>query len=343
MVQSTARVMALLEILQSGGTRTVAELATRLEVDKRTVRRYVENLRELDIPVDSVRGRYGGYRLARHFRMPPLMLTDEEALAVVWALLAARASGSSPASPTAVDAALGKLRRVLPNALAGRIDAVLETTEFTSAVHGSKARAADVEQDAAALVLELAEAARDLQVVTFDYTTGRGQQERREVHPHGVVAHEGRLYLAAHDVARAAARTFRLDRMANLARTGGTFDPPTTPQSTVRRVTGPLPPDPTRHDVSFLVQADPADVRQFFPELLASVDPVATSDVDDTWVRVVVRAERLDWVAQRLAAVDRPFHVERPPELRDVLGGLAHRLLGAASTSDATDDERGLG
>ena len=90
--------------------------------------------------------------------------------------------------------------------------------------------------------------------------------------------------------------------------------------------------------MSVLVQADPAHVRRFFPELLASVDPVDAFDGRDTWVRVVVRAERLDWVAQRLAVVDQPFRIERPPELRGVIEGLAHRLLNAASRFDAAGD-----
>ncbi|MER6900845.1 HTH domain-containing protein, partial [Amycolatopsis sp. NPDC000740] len=93
MTRPIARVLALLEILQGGGTRTVAELAGRLDVDERTVRRYVEHLLDLDIPVRSVRGRYGGYRLAQGYRMPPLMLTDEEALAVLLGLVAGRRAG----------------------------------------------------------------------------------------------------------------------------------------------------------------------------------------------------------------------------------------------------------
>ena len=93
MTRPTARVLALLEILQSGGTRTVGDLAARLGVDERTVRRYVVHLADLGIPVQSVRGRYGGYRLAPGYRMPPLMLTDDEALAVLLGLVAGRRTG----------------------------------------------------------------------------------------------------------------------------------------------------------------------------------------------------------------------------------------------------------
>ncbi|HEY3711395.1 MAG TPA: HTH domain-containing protein, partial [Amycolatopsis sp.] len=120
MTRPTARVLALLEILQSGGTRTVAELAGRLGVDERTVRRYAGHLIDLDVPVRSVRGRYGGYRLAPGFRMPPLMLTDDEALAVLLGLVVARRDGLVPASVTAVESATAKVRRVLPEAIGRR-------------------------------------------------------------------------------------------------------------------------------------------------------------------------------------------------------------------------------
>jgi predicted DNA-binding transcriptional regulator YafY len=132
MARPAARVLAVLQLLQAGGTHTVADLAERLAVDERTVRRYIEHLRDLGIPVDGTRGRHGGCRLARHYRMPPLMLTDEEALAVVWALLLSGQSLTGPASARAADSAAAKVRRVLPAMLARRMDAVLETVDFTA-------------------------------------------------------------------------------------------------------------------------------------------------------------------------------------------------------------------
>ncbi|MQY22067.1 helix-turn-helix transcriptional regulator [Nocardia macrotermitis] len=314
--------LALLEILQSGGVHTIAEFAERLGVDRRTVRRYVEHLRALDVPVDSVRGRYGGYRLARHYRMPPLMLTDEEALAVIWALLATGWSGAGPVSPTAVRNATTKVRRVLPAALGRRMDAVMQAVDFA----GNRIGTAPAHDGAAKVLLDLAEAARDLRPVVFDYTPRHGRESRREVFPHGVVAHRGRLYLAGHDVGKNAPRTFRLDRIRQLRPTDGTFAAPEA-HTALEQVMGPLPPDPSRHEVSVLVESDAEHVRHFIPELLAAVEPVADTDRDAGWVRVFVRAERLEWVAQRLAAIDRPFVVERPAELTDVIRDLAQRLL----------------
>src|SRR5580693_3111336 len=133
MARPTARVLSLLELLQSGGVRTVAELADRLDVDERTVRRYVDHLLDLDVPVESVRGRYGGYRLAPGFRMPPLMLSDDEALAVLLGLLAGRRTGLMTAAGTASETAAAKIRRVLPKRVGGRLEAVLDSLALTDA------------------------------------------------------------------------------------------------------------------------------------------------------------------------------------------------------------------
>jgi len=109
MARPTARVLSLLELLQSGGVRTVAELAGRLGVDERTVRRYADHLIDLDVPVESVRGRYGGYRLGSGYRMPPLMLSDDEALAVMLGLVAGRRTGLVTTTGTAEIAAPSRL------------------------------------------------------------------------------------------------------------------------------------------------------------------------------------------------------------------------------------------
>src|SRR5947209_4301609 len=132
MTRPAARVLTLLELLQSGGVRTMAELADRLGVDGRTVRRYVGHLIDPDVPVESVRGRYGGYRLAPGYRMPPLMLTDEEALAVLLGLVAGRRAGLMTATGTASETAAAKIRRVLPERLARRLDTVLGSLAFTA-------------------------------------------------------------------------------------------------------------------------------------------------------------------------------------------------------------------
>ena len=335
MARPTARVLALLALLQAGGTLTVADLAQRLAVDERTLRRYVEHLRDLDVPVETVRGRYGGYRLARHYRMPPLMLTDEEALAVVWALMLSSKSGSGPAPLLAVQSALAKVRRVLPAAPARRIDAVIDTVDFTAArgENGESSSRPDDRADdgSAQILLVLAEAARDRRPVTFGYTVRQGQAAQRSVQPHGVVAHRGRLYLTGFDVARQALRTFRLDRIEGVRLLEGTFAVPAGTDP-VQQVIGPLSQAPWRHEVSFRIHADIAHVRTRIPETLASVTPVpAGAETGDGWLRVFLRAERLEWVAGTLAMLDRPFVIESPPELHETVAALGHRLTAAAA------------
>lgn len=167
MTRPTARVLALLEILQAGGTRTVADLARRLDVDERTVRRYVDHLIDLDVPVRSVRGRYGGYRLAPGYRMPPLMLTDDEALAVTLGLVAGRRAGLVPTSATAMESAAAKMRRVLPEALGRRLDALLATVDFTASASSAATQETGV-------LLMLAEAVRHRRPVAVGYTARDG-------------------------------------------------------------------------------------------------------------------------------------------------------------------------
>src|SRR5690242_14557348 len=136
MSRPIGRVLALLELLQSGGIRTVGELAGRLGVDERTVRRYVDHLLDLEVPVESVRGRYGGYRLAPGYRMPPLMLSDDEALAVLLGLVAGQRAGLMTATGTAGETAAAKIRRVLPERPARRLDTVVGSLAFTAPPRG---------------------------------------------------------------------------------------------------------------------------------------------------------------------------------------------------------------
>ncbi|MFC9252614.1 helix-turn-helix transcriptional regulator [Amycolatopsis thailandensis] len=312
MTRPISRVLALLEILQSGGTRTVAELARRLDVDERTVRRYAEHLLDLDIPVRSVRGRYGGYRLAPGYRMPPLMLTDEEALAVLLGLVAGQRAGLITTSVAAAESAVAKVRRVLPEALGRRLDALLETADFTAPAR--KALSAEAE-----VLLTVAEAARGRHPVELAYLAGHGGASERVVHPYGVVAHSGRWYLTGFDSASGEVRTFRVDRISSAEARAGTFDPPDGFDPAERVLTA-LAETPHRHDVSVRIQATPDQVRAVFPP------SVAVLEADGDGVRARIRAQRLDWIPPLLAALDRPFVIERPAELRELVGALADRL-----------------
>ncbi|MEU5519097.1 helix-turn-helix transcriptional regulator [Streptomyces griseoaurantiacus] len=362
MTTSTTRVLALLEILQGGGTRTVADLAARLGVDERTVRRYAGHLLELGVPVESLRGRYGGYRLAPGHRMPPLMLTDEEALAVLLGLLVAQRTGPVTASGAASESAAAKLRRVLPKALGRRLEALLETADFTAPPRSAGAREAG-------LLLGLAEAARDRRPVALGYTDRRGRSSERTVWPYGLVAHGGRWYLTAADPSAGPAtdpsagpatdpstapsagpatdpsidpsagpvagpaevRTFRLDRVTGMRVLPGSFESP--PDfDPVAAVLDSLAGAPWAHEVRVRVRAEEHHVRRHLPPGLATLSPLPPEDGAD-WTEVRLRAERLDWIPAVLAALDRPFVIDRPPELRTLVTSLADRLTMYATAS----------
>jgi predicted DNA-binding transcriptional regulator YafY len=317
MTRPTSRVLALLELLQAGGTRRVGDLAERLGVDERTVRRYAEHLVELDIPVRSVRGRYGGYRLAPGYRMPPLMLTDDEAVAVAIGLVVGRRAGLVPEN-SASESALAKLRRVLPARLADRLGALLATSSFTAPPRSTTVTDSD-------LLLTIAEAARDRRTVEIAYTDRSGRRSTRTIAPDGVVGHAGHWYVATAD------RTFRLDRI-----TSASLLTATTERAPGKDLPGvvleSLATAPWAHQISVRVQGSVDDVQRRLPLGLALVSPIDGDQAEE--VRVEFRAERLDWVPALLAGLDRPFTIEEPAELRDRVADFAKCLATWAHSSD---------
>ncbi len=300
MPRATARVLALLELLQSGGTRTVGDLADRLGVDERTARRYVAHLLELDVPVESVRGRYGGYRLGPGYRLPPLMLTDEEAVAVLVGLVSGPQSGVG-ASRSAGESATAKIRRVLPKHLAARVGALLDTVRFPGRPHPGSAAETDV-------LLLVAEAARDGRTLEIVHAGRSGRTTERTVQPYGVVAHAGHWYLTGQDTARLEVRTFRLDRVTRAKVGLDTFmvPPDFRPQD---EVLGALARTPWRHLVSVRVHADPDAIQSRLPLGLATL---TQPDDEEGWTRVEIRAEQLDWVPAVLARLDADLIIEGP-------------------------------
>ncbi|GGU30537.1 helix-turn-helix transcriptional regulator [Streptomyces daghestanicus] len=326
MPRPLARVLALLELLQSGGVRTVPELAGRLGVDERTVRRYAGHLLDLDVPVESVRGRYGGYRLAPGYRMPPLMLTDEEALAVLLGLAAGRRAGPAGVTATAGETAAAKIRRVLPERTRLRLDALLGSLAFTAPPGGTPA-------PDAAVLLACADAVAHHRPVTVRYTAADGRSGERTLHPHGLVAHAGRLYLTATEPATGEERVFRLDRMDRARVLPGSFTPPAGPDP-ARRLLTSLATAPYRHEVSLRVRGTAERIHAGLPPSVAVVTELPPADGDDAeagrWHRVTLRVERLDWLPGVLASLDLPFVVERPAALRGLVTDLAGRLLDSA-------------
>ncbi len=317
MTRPTARVLALLELLQGAGRRNVSDLATRLGVDERTVRRYVEHLTDLGIPVQTRRGRYGGYQLARGYKLPPLMLTDDEAVAIALGLTAGRRLGLLTTEVVAADSAMAKLHRVLPTTLANRLASLLSMAEFTAPSRPGVA-------SGAAVLLELADAAQQRHSVTIEYTAWDRRTSRRTLNAYGLVFHSGRWYVTGHDHTRGAVRTFRLDRIARVEQTEATYDVPADFDSAGRVLAGIAAVD-WGHEVVVELETTLDQARSRLPPGVGTLTALPDG------VRLTTQAQRLDGMAQMLAGLGWSFTIVRPDALRTEVAALADRLRAAAS------------
>jgi predicted DNA-binding transcriptional regulator YafY len=303
------RVLTLLEALQDRSSLAGPELARRLGVDARTVRRDVASLRALGIPVEAERGPAGGYRLRPGYRMPPLMLTAAEATAVALGLIAARRDGLD------ADGALAKIRRVLPDRVSLRVEALEQTLGFTGRPH-------DAMPPKGEHLLLLADAARRGRRVRARYTASDGTESERELSPYGVVSHRGRWYVPAHDHGRRALRALRADRFSTV-RLGGRGLPPPPGFDTIDFVSRTLARVPWSHEVEVVLRTSPEAAAKRFPPALVELDGAG----GDTILRM--RADSLDWVAGLLAGAGCDFEIRRPDELRASVRALAERLRAA--------------
>ena len=315
MASPTSRLLELLEALQSRPVATGAELADQLGVDARTVRRYVVALQDLGIPVEGQRGSGGGYRLRPGYRLPPLMLTGDEAVVVVLGLVAARRLGLDTES-AAADEALAKVFRVLPTELRRRSEALEHALGFTGEAAGGAPVAGED-------VLLLADAIRRRRRVRAGYTSFAGERSRRELSPYGLVVHAGRWYLAAYDHGREDERTFRVDRISGPALLDTAAEPAPDGFDAVAHVSASLARVPWTWEAEVLLDLPLETARERLSHILAELAP------DGTGTLMRIRAESLDWLAGVLAGAECGFEIRRPEELRAAVHRLAARLAAA--------------
>ncbi len=305
MANTSGRMLRLLSLLQTHRYWPGGELATRLEVSERTLRRDIDRLRELGYPVNASRGVSGGYQLQPGGTLPPLLLDDEEAVAIAVGLRTAAGGAVAGIEETSVRA-LTKLVQVLPPRLRRRVDALQAYT-----VPGVLGGGPTV--DAVALTV-IAQACRDDERLAFGYTARDGSQGERLVEPHRLVALGRRWYLLAWDVERHDWRTFRVDRLADARSTGARFRPRDLPGGDpVRFLRDRLASVPTRHHVVVDIATPAAEVERVVAQW-GTVEPI-----DERSCRLVMNVDTLDWPGLVLAAVGAPFVVVDPPELRDYL------------------------
>jgi predicted DNA-binding transcriptional regulator YafY len=314
MAETLARVLQLLGLLQSRPVWTGPELAARLGVTVRSVRRDVGRLRELGYPVQASKGTGGGYQLGAGRALPPLLLDPEEAVAVAVCLRLA-AGGTVTGVGEAALRTLAKLDQVLPGRLRAQVTAVHEAMEtLDSRVEG-------IDPD---VLLTLARASRDHHRVRFRYAARDGDATDRQVEPYRMVATGRRWYLMAWDVARDDWRTFRLDRMTSLTPTTWAFTPREAPDAR-DYVSRSVTQSPYRHVAKVRYEAPAAHVADFVPVTVATVEPLG----DDACL-LTAGADHLDYLAVHLAKVGADFTVLEPAELRTVMSDLAARFAHAA-------------
>ena len=319
----TSRTLQLLSLLQTHRTWTSTELAERLQVTDRTVRRDIDRLRELGYPVDATPGVAGGYRLAAGAHLPPLVLDDDEAVAIAVGLRSAASAAIAGMEETSLRA-LAKLEQLLPDRLRRR----------TSAIHSnlSTYRWADPEGrevDAETLAV-LAQACRDHEEVRFDYRRRDGEESQRLVQPNQLVSLGRRWYLAAWDVRRDDWRTFRLDRMDRARLAGARFAPRTPPGGDAAAYVAQSVQDTPKPHVVELTVACSADEAV---DALRWHDAEVTEDGERC--RVVLRAEEQAWLVASVARVAllADVTVHGSGDVVDAVAALGRRLTAAASAT----------
>lgn len=318
-----ARLFSLLEVLQARPAASGAELAELLGVTTRTLRRYVQRLVDLGIPVESERGPYGGYRLLPGYRLPPLMFSSEEAIAVTLGLLMAGRLGVSTAVPAA-SSALAKLQRVLPADVRQRVRALEGSIDVTPAA----ARAPDVDPQ---VLMALGAAAAESRRVTLRYRTHQGASSERTIDPYGVVFHAGRWYLAGHDHVRGQPRTYRIDRVSHLGETPERFRRPDGFDA-VDHVVRSLASVPYGWDVEVVLHTELDHARWLVPPTVGTVEEHPQGAL------LRVGAASPEWAARHLVSLGVPFTVLSPDELRVALRDLAGSV---AALAESRLDDRG--
>lgn len=305
------RILDLLSLFESRPRWQAAELADRLDVTERTVRRDVTRLRDLGYPVEAEAGPAGGYRLGAGRSLPPLLLADDEAVAVALGLRLATRYGLTGVDDATI-AALAKLDQVLPSRLRERITAVTSSTVFVARPASGR-----VSPD---LLLVLAQGCRDLERVRFRYRAGNGAESERRVEPYRLVSATGRWYLVAFDLDRAAWRTFRVDRMSDVVPSGHRFVRREEPDAATMVAEG-IAIGAYERQAEVLLRATLDECAELVPSTIGTLEDAGHG----TMLRLGF--DDLDWIARYLASLPVPCEVRQPPDLRAALRSLGQRLV----------------
>lgn len=316
MALPTTRVLAVLDLLQSHGRMSGAELARRVGVDVRTLRRYIVMLEELGIPITTERGRYGAYMLVAGFRLPPMMFTNDEAVALSVGMVAARGLGLAEAAP-AVESAQAKLARVMPDKLKRHVRAIADTVKVDL-------RHTVNTPDSNAALIALTAAAQAQHRVRLHYDSALGAHTEREFDPYGLAWWAGGWYAVGMCHLRQDLRSFRLDRVGEVIPLDRSFlrPPDFDPLDQLMRSIANLP---RANAIEVLLRTDLRTAREAFSLAFGLLEPV------EDGVLLRSSADDLDWFARQLAGLRFDFEIRQPTALRTALANRAKRLHALAA------------
>jgi predicted DNA-binding transcriptional regulator YafY len=313
-----ARALLTLELIQASPGITAERLADKLDVTERAARRYVGILREADIPVESVRGPYGGYHLGRGLRLPPLVFSATEALSLVMAVLDGHHDAGDPASM--VGGALGKIVRALPEPVAAQAEAVRRATRPAP----DRAAARPDPQIATALV----QASVDRRRVRLGYRSEAGSEWVGDVDPWAVVVRHGRWYLLCESRAAGATRAYRVDRVRTVEVLDGGFSPPAG-LDPVAMLEDHLAVG-WEYEAEVIIDAPVSSVARCIPRALGMLEPA-----DSRTSRLTGSTGNPVWYVEQLVTIPAPFRIVRCLELQDAARALGQRLLAAGANVKA--------
>ena len=315
-----ARALLALELIQNSPGITADRLAGQLGVSERAARRYVSVLREADIPVESVRGPYGGYHLGRSLRLPPLMFSAAEALGLVMAVLDGHHNAGDPADP--VGSALGKIMRALPQPVAATAEAVRRTT----APAPDRAAARPDPATAAALVQACSKHER----VRLGYRSESGSQLVVVVDPWAVVVRHGRWYLLCWSRTSDARRAYRIDRVSEVELLGDRFTPPAD-FDPVEILEDHLAVG-WEYETEIVIDAPASSVARCLPRALGRLE-----SIDAATSRLAGSTSNPAWYAEQLASIPASYQIVRSLEIQQAARVLGQRLLAAAGPGSAAE------
>ncbi|WP_222619263.1 helix-turn-helix transcriptional regulator [Undibacterium hunanense] len=309
----TTRVLAVLELLQAHGRLGGAELADMLNIDRRSLRRYIVTLEEMGIPVMTERGRYGGYALMPGFKLPPMMFSDDEALALTTGLLAARRLGLVDAAP-AIASSLAKLQRLLPDKLKRKLQALEEVVQLDLV---PSTKPADQQ-----VLGSLSEAVMQQLRVHLEYRAADGNASNRDFDTYGVAFHAACWYAVGFCHLRKDIRSFRLDRILSVRVLDTHFERPAR-FNVVQHLRKAVATLPRAFSTEVLLKTDMYTAGAHLSDAIGVLEQCSDG------VLLHNQSDDLDWLARQLAALPFEFVIHKPQQLRLEVKALARRLTKA--------------